>query len=179
MPRPLKFECPGLIDSLMARGDPISGLTFETRLDRGGAGESAWVHRGTQRTLELKDPEPGIYRLEVRAVDRHGRRSANPAVVAFTVLPPFWQRGWFLACMGGVVLAGAVGSTRWLMAGRLRRERERAAIERAVAGERGRIARDMHDEISGGLSELALLGEHLQRVGARPEECSLVSQRSR
>jgi signal transduction histidine kinase/ligand-binding sensor domain-containing protein len=151
-------------------------LTFETRL---APLESAWIPRGSKRSTIYTGLAPGKYNFEVRATDRHGRVSARTAATTFTIPPPLWLRPAFMISTILCLLGAAVAVTRAIMAAKLRRERERTAIERAINEERSRIARDMHDEISGGLMELALLGEHLTRDTARSEELSQVSTRSR
>ena len=49
----------------------------------------------------------GDYKLEVYAINRFGQQSAQPAVVSFSVLTPWWQTGWayLLYIVGFVILS--------------------------------------------------------------------------
>ena len=75
------------------------------------------------------------------------------------VQPHFWQRKLFLGLtMGGLLLA--VGTTARLMERRRsRRQIWRLERESAVATERARIARDIHDELGASLTKIHKLAE--------------------
>ena len=77
------------------------GLSYD--LDEGvltqymleGAG-GEWSAPSPARTLTFARLAPGSYRLLVRAVTPEGLVSPEPAAFAFRVLPPLWQRWWFI-----------------------------------------------------------------------------------
>ena len=52
--------------------------------------------RATCRVVHYASLAPGRYRFVVEAVNADGVASPQPASVSFTVLPPLWQRGWFM-----------------------------------------------------------------------------------
>lgn len=79
-----------------------------------------------------------------------------PALQPLTL--PFWKRGWFQAGLLAVCLA-AVGVSLRLMA-RLAWHRH---AEDLLHRERMRIARDVHDELGAGLTQLVLLAEVTRR----------------
>ena len=95
---------------------------------------------------------PGRYRFLVRAVTPAGATSRDPATFAFTIHPPVWQRGWFLGALG----LGA-GGLAWSVI------RVRTARQRELATLRGRIARDLHDDIGANLTRIAVLAEVARR----------------
>lgn len=102
--------------------------------------------------------QPGQYVFEVTALTADGVESSAPATYAFTLLPPFWQRWWFIALVA--VFCGAA-----LYAIHIVRLDRVLAIERI----RARIATDLHDEIGAGLTHIGLLSEMaLQKSGAQP-----------
>src|SRR4029450_3498469 len=98
---------------------------------------------------------PGRYRFLVRAVTSDGSVTQKPATVAFTILPPIWQRAWFLTLGAILVTAGAYSLYRVRVAQLL-------AVERV----RMRIAADLHDDIGGSLSRIAIQSEVAGREAA-------------
>jgi signal transduction histidine kinase len=81
------------------------------------------------------------------------------------LLVHFWQRGWFFAVTGGGALAGVAAVAQLLERRRSRREIRRLEKERAVAAERARIARDIHDELGASLTKIFKLAESMSLDG--------------
>src|SRR5206468_4273964 len=72
--------------------------------------DAEWSNATAQRTVHYANLAPGAYRFLVRAISTQGLPSVQPAGFAFTVLPPLWQRWWFvlvLTVAGGALLYGA------------------------------------------------------------------------
>ena len=111
-----------------------------------------WSERSASRSVDYANLAPGRYRFRVRAVAPDGRVSERPAVFAFVVLRPFWQRWWFLGAIA-LVLAAAAEAIH------------RARVTRMVELERvrTRIATDLHDDIGASLSQIAILSEVAHR----------------
>ncbi|MDB6068517.1 MAG: Integral rane sensor signal transduction histidine kinase [Pedosphaera sp.] len=80
----------------------------------------------------------------------------------------FWQRGWFLTVTGGGSLVVAAGVAQVFERRRAQRKIRRLEQERAVAAERARIARDIHDELGASLTKIHKLAEMMVRN--KPEE---------
>jgi signal transduction histidine kinase len=92
----------------------------------------------------------------VRTVGADGTPNQTPAAVSFVILPPLWQRWWFL----GLWLLALAGAAYAFYRYRLRRVLE---LERV----RMRIATELHDDIGTSLSRIALLSEVVkQQTGA-------------
>jgi len=71
----------------------------------------------------------------------------------------FWQRGWFIGLMvAGLVLAVALG-VRLAERRRAQQQIRQLEQESAVAAERARIARDIHDEVGASLTKIGKLTE--------------------
>jgi signal transduction histidine kinase/ligand-binding sensor domain-containing protein len=58
-------------------------------------GNQDWSAPDEQKSVTF-NLESGEYRFAVRAVNADGVLSENPAVVSFTIAPPFYRRWWFL-----------------------------------------------------------------------------------
>ncbi|MGH9163438.1 MAG: sensor histidine kinase [Vicinamibacteraceae bacterium] len=121
--------------------------------------DTRWSEPGSERSITYGNLRPGRYRFEVRTSSTPGAASAAPAVASFVILPPIWQRWWFL------LLAGATAALAIYGVHRLK-------LERAVAVERMRmrIATDLHDDIGGTLSRMAIVSEVAKRQTALPPE---------
>jgi hypothetical protein len=76
---------------------PGERLRYQYRL---GGLERDWSPPADQRTIKYASLRPGNYTFQVRALNVEGAVSAEPATVSFTVVPPVWQRWWFLSAAG-------------------------------------------------------------------------------
>ena len=121
-------------------------------------------------TLDMAAPPPGRTVFEAQAL--HSDRQWDQSVYRLPVLvrPHFWETPLFrwLAGMGGI--ATLAGMT--LLWARRRTARQMAVMreQAALAEERARIARDIHDDLGASLTHIALLGELAQGSFDRPEQ---------
>ncbi len=107
-----------------------------------------WGAATTDRTALYPNLAPGTYRFEARAVNASGLASSVPASVAFTILPPLWQRAWF-QMLAALLIAAAVYAAY----------RSRVAHLLALERMRSRIATDLHDDLGARLSRISILSE--------------------
>lgn len=88
------------------------------------------THAG-YRVATLSNLEPGSYRLEIEASDRHGRTTGNRIELPIEVRPAWWQRGVFratLAALAALLIYVLVRQrTHWLQARQIELERHVAA----------------------------------------------------
>ena len=125
--------------------DSCGVLRYQYKLE--GADED-WSAPSLQRFVNYASLQPGKYRFLVRAVSSEAAVSPFPATISFAILPPIWQRGWFLALAAAVAALGIYALYRYRVAQLLKVERVRT-----------RIAGDLHDDIGAGLSRIAILSE--------------------
>jgi len=97
---------------------------------------------------------PGRYTFYVSACNNHGVWNEQGDEFAFYVAPHFWQTWLFYVLSAG----GAIGLAVAVQAFRLRWQRRLLKLEEqhALANERTRIARDLHDDLGTALTGLAL-----------------------
>jgi signal transduction histidine kinase/streptogramin lyase len=125
--------------------------------------DSEWSKETMERSVRYLDLRPGNYRFQVIAGSRHNVWSSEPVEFAFSLAPYFWQTKAFYGLSGTAVLAIAAG----IQAYRLRWQHRLLKLEqqRALATERARIARDLHDDLGTALTGLAL---ELDVIGRDP-----------
>jgi ligand-binding sensor domain-containing protein/signal transduction histidine kinase len=133
-------------------------LSFRYKLE--GA-DSDWNALTSQRTINYASLPPGSYRFVVQAVNSDGHFSPLPAVVAFTIRPPVWRRGWFIALTAALIGSGFYALYRYRLARLIEMERVRT-----------RIAADLHDDIGSSLSQIAIISEVLHKQ-IQPQEQSV------
>lgn len=127
---------------------------------------SEWSKPTKERAISFSLLPAGSYRFEVRAINQNGVTSLKPASFEFQILPPIWQRWWFV--LGVISLIGL--SIYWLYRIRIARLLE---VERT----RTRIATDLHDDIGTNLSKISLLSEIVKmQLGNENEERSRMLQ---
>jgi ligand-binding sensor domain-containing protein len=117
-----------------------------------------WSAPTEDRHVNYASLQPGTYRFLVRAVSADGTTSPAPAAFAFTIVPPIWQRWWFLTLAAILVGLAAYAIYRYRIARLIELERVRM-----------RIATDLHDDIGSSLSQISVLSEVIRkRVGQEP-----------
>jgi len=110
--------------------------------------ENDWVDGGMSRSATYSYLPPGNYEFHVRAANNDGVWNNTGAVVAFEVLPQFWQRWWF-RLLAVALVAALAGVLHHLRVSRLR-ELQRLRL---------RIARDLHDDVGTNLASVAVMAE--------------------
>jgi len=120
-------------------------LRYQYKLE--GA-DNEWSLPTLQRLVTYANLAPGTYRFLVRAVSTDGLTSAQPATISFRILPPLWQRWWFLTALGLAMIGITYSLYRYRLSQLLKVERVRT-----------RIATDLHDDIGASLSRMAILSE--------------------
>lgn len=134
-----------------------------------------WVDAGNRRTALYSHVPPGRYRFEVMASDNQGAWSGAGASLEFRVRPRFYATAWFMILCGTVVVGGVALGVRHVSARKYRRELARLEQQHAIERDRARIARDIHDDMGAGLTQITLLSElalrdkeqalaHLERI---------------
>jgi len=139
---------------------------FRYRLD---GVDSDWVGAGTRRVVHYNNVYPGTYRFRVMACNSDGVWNESAASLGLYLVPDYWQRWWFriLAGVAGVVGAGGavLSAARWRLQRKLKLLQQQAAVEK----ERGRIAKDIHDDLGSSLTRIMMLGERVAEDINKPE----------
>ncbi len=156
----------------------VEHLRFRTRLE---GFDTDWGMPSAERRVHYAKLPPGVYRFRVMASSQSGVWRESESGISFSIRAFFWQTTGFRVMVVMLALAAAGALAGYLVrkrdqrrlqeAQRLAQERERElAREQAVARERNRIARDIHDDLGAGLTQMALLSELGQSEIGQPEK---------
>ncbi|HTB81242.1 MAG TPA: two-component regulator propeller domain-containing protein [Opitutaceae bacterium] len=121
--------------------------------------DEGWIEAGTQRSASYSRLPAGHYRFRVSACNGDGIWNETGATLGFTVAPFFWQTWWFRLSALTLFTAAAVGIGRYVFFRRLRLRLHELEQKAALDRERARIARDIHDDLGGSLTQTILLLE--------------------
>ena len=136
-----------------------------------------WIDAGVRRTAHYNNIYPGTYRFHVVASNKDGVWNETGASVDVLLLPHIWQTWWFRGLSGILILGLAGGTGRYVTKKRMRRRLELLEQRQAIEKERRRIARDMHDQLGAGLTQVGLLGELARRDADKPDRAKIHASR--
>lgn len=122
-----------------------------------------WVETGAERSAAYPHLPPGKYALQVIAANQDGRWSPAAATLSFIVTPAWWQTWWWRTGALLIFTAAVALLARFFFLRRLKRQLDRLEQEHALEKERARIARDLHDDLGGSLTQIGMLADRLNR----------------
>lgn len=130
--------------------------------------DADWVDADAQRAVSYPHLPPGNYLFEVRARNADGIWNPAAASLSVRVLPHFWQTWWFWSVFWLATVAGVGGVVLVVVRRRAQRRVEASERQHALEQERGRIARDIHDDLGGSLTRIVMLSESAGELGDEP-----------
>ncbi|MFM8495479.1 MAG: sensor histidine kinase [Planctomycetia bacterium] len=116
----------------------------------GGSAAHAVRYRGLK---------PGPYRFRLAAATTEGVPTGLETSAEILLPQPLLSQPWFLSASGFAAAAAAFGVWRYINWNRLQIRLARLEKAHAVSMERTRIAQDLHDELGGSLTQIALTSE--------------------
>lgn len=125
--------------------------------------DNDWHELSGRRAVEYAYVPPGEYRFMITTSEVQDQANQSGAAVALCVLPHFWETWWFLGLVSAFVLGGVGLTVRVVATRRLRRRLARLEQQRALERERARIAKDIHDDLGAGLTQILLQSAMAQR----------------
>lgn len=110
---------------------------------------SEWIQNGFSRKITFANLEPGDYKLKVKSTDRNGNWHSSFISAQIEIIPEYWQTNWFKGFIFIIILFLISG----LFLYRISRIRQMEKVRWQIAG-------DLHDEVGGTLSSMALRIHH-------------------
>lgn len=126
-------------------------------------GYSGWLEADKTRTAHFGPLPPRDYKFHVIACNNDGVWNMTGATIKLTVQPYFYQTTWFLALVCISALGGVAFAVRRMALLKYRRKLAQMEKEHAIERDRARIAKDIHDDVGAGLTQITLLTELARR----------------
>jgi signal transduction histidine kinase len=150
------------------QADMTSGDLFRWRL-RGGTEE--WK---TSRTMTVDMPCPPYGQTLFEAQALHSDREWNTSILSLPIIRKhFWETLVFQSLAAVATLWGAMSLARFFAKRSSARQLALANARAALAEERTRIARDLHDDLGADLASIGLLTEIAGRSLDQPDDTRL------
>ncbi len=131
--------------------------------------DSGWVDAETLRTAHYGRLPPRSYRFHVIACNNEGVWNNTGATIPFTVEPFFYQTDAFLFFAGAFIIGLVTFAARRAATRKYRRKLAVMENQAAIERDRARIAKDIHDDVGAGLTQITLLTELARREPAQTE----------
>ena len=90
-----------------------TGTRYQYKLEGNG---QDWSLPSAQGSVTFANVRPGRYRFLVRALNADDVASEKPASITFRILPPVWQRWWFLTVAALLIVGGVIALDRYRVA---------------------------------------------------------------
>lgn len=146
--------------------------------------DDTWHEVGTRRYGQYTNLPGGSYILRVKGSNNDGVWNEVGTSIEITIVPPFWQTGWFIGIMilalTGLIFGGFRLRVRNLeeqgrtlefqveqRTAELMKTQEtlrQREMEKAITAERNRLARDLHDSVTQALYSQTLYAEATSRL---------------
>jgi ligand-binding sensor domain-containing protein len=108
--------------------------------------DKAWINLDGLEVIAFNHLAPGRHRIQIKAVTKLGRQLVTGIIL--TIIPPFWQRWWFIALLFFVLIAILYSIYSY----RINQIIKLQAV-------RNNIARDLHDDIASTMGSINIYSE--------------------
>jgi signal transduction histidine kinase/ligand-binding sensor domain-containing protein len=123
--------------------------------------DDKWIDGGDRRFTRYPALSPGHYTFRVRGINNDGVVSAETSSIEINIIPPFWQRSWFITVVTLVFILLSVGAGIMIQKLRQRKAIQALELQHKIQLERERISRDLHDNVG---TQLSLISKNIEGV---------------
>ena len=139
--------------------------------------DNDWIDAQSERRAIYSRLTTGNYQFRVEASNGDGSWKEALAPLSITVTPFFWQTWWFRLATLALFTSIILGIARYVSFQRLRSKLRALERQAALDRERARIARDIHDDLGGSLTQIMLLSGLVSRDRSEPDKADGHAQR--
>lgn len=107
--------------------------------------------------------KPGRYWFRVATAKANGQVTGQEVSLPIVVVAPIYHRVEFWLVLVALAGGGTVGARQLLVQRRIQRRLAEVEHQQTLERERARIARDLHDDIGAGLTEIAMQSDWVRR----------------
>ena len=132
-----------------------------------------WVNAGVRRVAYYSQLPPGQYQFRVMATGNDGFWHEAPVPLVLQIVPHFWELRWFQILLSVGLVTAVLGAFFLIERRKLRLRLEHIRRQKALETERGRIARDIHDDLGASLTQIMLVSELGQKLSRQPDEAAI------
>jgi len=136
-----------------------------------------WIDASPDREAAYSRLDAGDYQFNIRVRNGDSEWVQTDSPLAFTVVHFFWQTWWFRLFIIILFTSLVAAVVRYVSFRRLRLKVQALEREAALNRERARIARDLHDDLGGHLTQVKQLFELTSRHRGSPEQVNEFVQR--
>ncbi|MET0394030.1 MAG: two-component regulator propeller domain-containing protein [Chitinophagaceae bacterium] len=122
--------------------------------------DSKWIPAGDKRFARYAALQPGKYIFKVKAANNDGVWGKEQTI-SIHIVPPFWQRTWFIVLMAVAAIALITGIVLMIQKQRFRKKLRAIEMQQKVQHERERISRDLHDNVG---TQLSLINKSIEGI---------------
>ncbi len=123
--------------------------------------DNNWINAGDRRFTRYAGLRPGHYVFKVKATNNDGVGSNEFTSIDITIVPPFWQRPWFIALVILSFVFLSIGIGIWIQKIRQTKAIQALEVQHKIQLERERISRDLHDNVG---TQLSLISKNIEGV---------------
>ena len=148
---------------------PQSGMPADVRFRWRLRGDLEAWQDSYLMNIDMPCPPPGKTTFEAQALHSDGQWDASVYRLPVVARQPLWETGAFRWLGGGFIVLSAAGLGILGSRRRTARKLARMKAETALANERSRIARDIHDDLGVSLTQIAMQCEVMEDDFDHPE----------
>jgi len=116
--------------------------------------DDEWQKLGEQGEVLYNKLPPGSFTLLSKTINPDGYTLPEQQLMVVEVLPPFWQRTWFILASLVFLLAAFFVSGQLMTRKKFRQRLRKLKEEQKIQREKERIARELHDNVGSRLTYL-------------------------
>lgn len=118
-----------------------------------------WINAGDKRFARYAGLNPGKYIFKVKACNNDGVWNEVPTTISIYIVPPFWQRLWFMILSVLFFISLIVLVVVFIQKQQFKKKMRAIEVQHKVQLERERISRDLHDNVG---TQLSLISKSIQ-----------------